>query len=215
MNIAILFSGRIIGFQRSLPLYEKHIFKNNNVHIFIAQNSYNKEELDSIKKHHSNIHIISELYLIPDDYKNVYSHPNADPNGYYFLSMWYNRNKAYEMMKTYSIDNNIHFDCVISARLDLLIDSCELTNIEEGVLYVPHEYHYGGLNDQIAFGTMNTMNIYCSLYNNVLNIKKPDINGPERILNAYIHTTGLSIKHIPVNYNLLNGRHIHNKDRRF
>jgi len=223
MNIAILFSGRIIGFETTLPLYHEHIFKNNNVHIFIAHNSYNKEDLEAIQKNYSNVHIISELYVIPDDYKYVYSQSQVDPKGYYFLSMWYNRNKACEMMNKYSIDNNIDFDCVISARLDALVESYKLSEIHEGILYVPSDNHFGGLNDHIAIGTMNTINTYCNCYNFLStvrssydrNIRADDKNtNPENILNNYINTTKLTLKKIPLNYYLLKDRHIHNKDRR-
>jgi hypothetical protein len=210
MNIAVLFSGRIYGFEESILLYKEHIFKGNNIHIFIAHNSYNTEDL-SILSNYENIHVKSELFNMPDNPPVKYSHENVDPNGYYFLSMWYHRNIAYKMMKEYTIKNNITFDCVISGRTDMIIyNSLELTMPLENTLYIPSHSHYNGLNDQFSYGTMKTMEIYCDLYNK---ISSDSQSNPETYLKSYINSTDLIVNMINIEYDLMRGRHRYNSQR--
>lgn len=207
MNIAILFSGRIFGYEKTIESYKEHIYK-ENTHIFIAHNAYNPEDL-SIFNSSKNIHVTSELYVMPESPPIRYSNPGTDPNGYYLSSMWYNRNLAYKMMKEFSLKNNIKFDIVISARLDALIKSPLITPVEENTIYIPNNEDHGGLNDQFAYGTMDIMEVYCNLYNNVKTVTP----GPETLLKDYIKTTGINIKRIDLVYQLLGDRHLYNNER--
>ena len=210
MNIAVLFSGRIYGFEQSILLYKEHIFKGNNVQIFIAHNAHNTEDL-SVFSNDENIHVKSELFKMPDNPPVKYSHEIVDPNGYYFLSMWYHRNIAYEMMKEYAIKNNITFDCVISGRTDMIIyNTLELTMPLENTLYIPSHSHYDGLNDQFAYGTMKTMEIYCDLYRKISTVPQ---RNPELQLKSYINSTDLIIMTIELKYELMRGRHRYNSQR--
>jgi hypothetical protein len=209
MHIAVLFSGRIFGFSESIEEYKKFIFKDNPVIIFIGHNSYNTEDLSILNKY-NNIHIMSKLYEMPHDKPIVYSHKRVDPRGYYLSSMWYHRNIAYEMMKEYSIKNNVLFDVVISGRTDSIMTSMlTIGDLEENTLYIPHNFDYGGINDQFAYGTMSSMEVYCNLYKNV----KMHPSGPEQLLKNYLQKTGINIKRIKLNYYLCDNRHIYNKER--
>lgn len=211
MNIAILFSGRIFGFSESIEKYKEYLFGNNLVHIFIGHNSYNTEDLSILDKY-DNVHVISKLYEIPEERPIIYSHSRVDPRGYYILSMWYHRCIAYEMMKEYSIHNNIKFDVVISARSDSIV--CSGINLEipdKNTIYIPDHSDYGGLNDQFAYGNMDSMEIYCKLYKNI-NGETPPM--PEILLDNYIKSRNINIKRIKLNYYLCNNRHIYNKERK-
>lgn len=210
MNIAILFSGRIIGFSESIEKYKEFILADNTVHIFIGHNSYNTEDL-TVLNAYKNIHIVSKLYEMPDERPIIYSRWPVDPRGYYLSSMWYHRCLAYEMMKEYSINNNISFDVVISARTDSIITSkFNIDPPDENTLYIPNHSDYHGVNDQFAYGTMDSMEVYCNLYKNV----KMETSGPEILLKDYLKSTNLNIKRIQLLYYLCNNRHIYNKERR-
>ena len=198
MNIAILFSDKISGFQRSIQKYREYIFENNPVHIFIAHNSCNNEDLSFLKAY-ANVHAFSGVYKMPDDGPITYLESYSDPTGYYLSSMWYHRYLAYKIMKDYSIINNVKFDIVISATTGLIITSTfNIYLPHENTIYIPNNSDYDGINDKFAYGSMNSMEIYCNLYKNV----KTRTRRPEILLNDYLMSTGININRIELNYYL-------------
>ena len=102
-------------------------------------------------------------------------------------------------MKDYSIINNVKFDIVISATTGLIITSTfNIYLPHENTIYIPNNSDYDGINDKFAYGSMNSMEIYCNLYKNV----KTRTRRPEILLNDYLMSTGININRIELNYYL-------------
>ena len=119
------------------------------------------------------------------------------------LSMYYSIKKSNELKSIYEAQNNFKYDVVMRLRFDDLIkrqDSFDFSSVQEGFVYVPNidglNYNArshggwswrGGLNDQLGFGTSATMDIYSSVYDEIL----PMYNGgvwfhPETMLKHQI-----------------------------
>jgi hypothetical protein len=79
--------------------------------------------------------------------------------------MYFHNLKAFEMMQSYEIKNNISFDIVIKYRIDVLpnqvseqlFDNVPLQNLLQDSVYIPCEFDWLGLNDQIAIGSRTVM----------------------------------------------------------
>ena len=208
MKVAVLFVGRIFGFEKTIPYYLNGLFGDADVDIFVAHNAYNKEDIDLLKSMSEKIHATSELYELPGDPPIKGTHP-TDPRGYYNNSKWYNLHKVYTMMKDYSETNSVHYDCVVVGRTDAEVFHLKINPVcKENTLYIPNFCDCGGIHDQMAWGKMEVMKIYCDLYTKV-NTKSIG----EIILKEYLNTTTLTIQRVDFTFKLMPGRHIHNPER--
>lgn len=86
--------------------------------------------------------------------------------------MFYGIYKANQLKKEFEKKHNFTYDIVIRGRADLLfnnllnmndIENCKNTN----GIYFPKFGSYGGINDQFAFGSSKSMDLYAETYNNL------------------------------------------------
>jgi hypothetical protein len=108
--------------------------------------------------------------------------------------MYLNRKKVFNLLKTYINQNNKHYDIIFSYRNDLFLNN-EINILEH--LYLIKSNHIlipegndfrDGINDQIAIGNYETMEIYLSLYDYIIEIlDKGVLLHPENILRYYLH----------------------------
>ncbi len=167
----MFFSGRIKGYDACL---EKLIeFKKNNDVIFFCSlncssiSDYEKKFLDEldIKEGQLNYKLLEypewiTTISIPSWYyvnrPNIYSH-------------FYNNNECIKLIEKYQNDNNIVFDCIIKYRADIIsefvLDIPRL--LDDNTVYIPNDYDWTGLNDQIAYGNAYVMKIYSSLFERI------------------------------------------------
>jgi len=208
MKVAVLFSGRIFGFIKTVPYYLDGLFGDAEVDIFVAHNAYNKEDVELLKSISNKIYVSSELFVLPDDPPIKGSHP-TDPRAYYNNSSWFNKYKAYQIMKAYSEANSIHYDCIFVGRTDAEILDMKINpTCKKNTVYIPNFCDGVGIHDQIAYGDMEAMKIYCDLYTKMNTQSLVEI-----VLKEYLNTTTLNIERINFTFTLMSGRHIHNPER--
>lgn len=83
----------------------------------------------------------------------------------HIVSMHYNRKRVFELMKA----SGKEYDCIVSYRLDLFSRSkIDYTKLDRESIYIPEgQDHYGGINDQVAYGIYKPMSIYMSLFDSI------------------------------------------------
>lgn len=122
-------------------------------------------------------------------------------------SMYTHNQGAFRVMEAYERVHSLRFDAVVKYRTDIVSDTPPPlpSPLEEGVLYVPQGFDWGGLNDQIAMGSRETMRVYCDCVNALVDLHTTERIRwhPETLLLAYIQRrTKLTVRRFPFPYQL-------------
>jgi hypothetical protein len=206
-KIAILITGRIQFDSEQYNNFRDKIVQNYHVDLFV---SYCKNIDPSVVKHFRNTFApkkmieSDEVYMETEKYKeHKYS------NAHRMKCMFLNRKKAFELLKEYLQENGIQYDYVISSRCDLYFTTCfNLDKIsiqpnDNRTIYVPApEYDYlGGLNDQFAVGSLESVEIYCSLYDHLIQMLEDGVCfHPETLLRVHLERNKIQVKRFELNY---------------
>ena len=202
-NVAMIFSGRVKGYQYVVHKLLEIKNKYNPV-IFCSLNDveYTQDITDfceALKIPKTKEYVNIEQTVLPD-WTNKCNMMNPVLNVY---SMFYHQNKAFTMLEEY-MNNNQPFDCVLLYRADMdSSDVLELEVPEKNTVYLPNDRGYGGYNDRMAYGDVNTMRIYFSLFKvfeNLCNDKSGEETCPEIMLKRYLNLSS-GIKIVEIDYN--------------
>jgi SAM-dependent methyltransferase len=120
-------------------------------------------------------------------------------------SMYYKIEACNKLKQDYEKQNNFKYDFVIRFRSDLFVEQPlpldQFTS--KDYLYVPIFGNFGGINDQIAFGGSEVMDLYSSCYSNIENLLK---NGawmnPEKLLQFHVEDKKIPLLKVPMRYNI-------------
>jgi 2-polyprenyl-3-methyl-5-hydroxy-6-metoxy-1,4-benzoquinol methylase len=129
--------------------------------------------------------------------------PGRDAGG--TISMYYKIEACNNLKKDYEKENNIIYDCVIRFRSDLHIEQPLPLDANTNLtcLHVPLHGNFGGINDQLAYGSSSVMDTYSSLYSNLENLLQAGANlNPEKLLLAHINYNNLPIVKDYIKYNI-------------
>jgi hypothetical protein len=187
LKVAILFSGRIKGYERVLPKLQD--IKNRyspTYYCSLNEPEYN-EYIDTFCKLFdiSRERINTEVTPHPEFLKNVKNYKSNSPRNTY--SMFYHENKAFAMMGRDVVQNNKDFDCIMYYRADM--NSPDMLNLEmpkPNTIYIPNGHDYGGINDRLAYGNFESMKQYCNLIDTLDSAEIMNGNTPEGILKGYL-----------------------------
>jgi hypothetical protein len=204
-DVAIMFSGRIKGFQNVLPKLKKIKDKYNPV-IFCSLNEVEMTQ---------DIKLFCKELSIPEDQVNIEQTVIPDWAGkcntmnptLNVYSMYYHENKAFGMIERYVKNNHKMFDCVLYYRADMnSTDELKLLMPEKNTIYLPNDRGYGGYNDRMAYGDYESMKIYCNLitvFADLCNDGSGRSINAEKMLQKYLESkTDIKIASIPYNTNL-------------
>ena len=213
-KIAVLLTGRLqssneIEFNQTL--YDKSLqtlkLIDNNITFFISINQtaenpeYTKRFMSDLNISQDQINIEntqppSELLTYPKRIETIYH------NAY---SMFYHNKRCFELMETYQNKHQITFDTILKFRADLFSNTeFHISEIEQDTIYIPNSFDFSGINDQIAYGTPNSMKIYTNCVDHIINYCKKDIIfHPETILKHHLVTNNLKIIRFRYPYQLI------------
>jgi hypothetical protein len=109
-----------------------------------------------------------------------------------------NKQRVFELFKGY----NGNYDVVLSLRIDLHFDTpFTFEDIQENTVYIPCGSDWGGINDQLAYGTFETMAKYHSIFENcVYLLESGTVPHPETLNSANIIYNKLNIIRFPMDY---------------
>lgn len=134
--------------------------------------------------------------------------PERDKGSY---SMFYSLYKANQLKKEYEQENNFKYDIVVRLRLDILafttlkqiLRHISFIGDLNNKVYIPNHHHSVGINDQIAVGNSEIIDIYSDIY---LWLEKARLNeyfNPEYLLYRYLKEKEINIKQFIIAYVLL------------
>lgn len=182
-KIAVLVYGRLNKCAEHFNNIIESIGKEHKIDFFLSSDNSDKGLLNEF------INIYNPKLFINDsiiyDYNfSKYSGLRGETNIHNMICHFINKNRVFTLLEEYISSTRIHYDVVLSLRLDIKFKSSfNFKNFNEDTIYIPENYDYvdKGLNDQIAYGTLNTMRKYmniilncCYLLDNSLSIPHPE-----------------------------------------
>jgi len=129
---------------------------------------------------------------------------NKPVNAHNMIRHFINKQRVFERMENHIQLKNVQYDVVLSLRMDLLFyNKFNFNNIEENTIYIPHGNDFeGGVNDQVAYGSISVMRFYMNILNNVLQLLdtgKSELH-PENLNLANIVFNNVKISRVHVSY---------------
>jgi hypothetical protein len=115
-----------------------------------------------------------------------------------------NKNRVFLLLEEYINKCNIHYDCVVSVRIDCFFyDKFVFDNLEDNTIYIPKDFDYGGLNDQLAYGKVDVMKKYNSINALDLAEKKLAFAHPETFTRANVFFHNLKVERFDMKYAII------------
>ncbi len=210
-RIAVLMSGRLTCLRTDfVPTIENFLQSNPAtwVDVYISLNG-GRDALDEARCRTTEPYfrsVSSSVYTAP---AYLHSHPAraGETNAQNTMSMFFNNREAYRLLSCYTkAYQQTKYDLVIKYRPDIQSDLhlFDIQDPEEGCVYVPEGSDYGGVNDQVAAGTVEAMAKYCSAFDDIE--QRVDEEGyrihPETILAKHLEREGVSVHRVRFDYSL-------------
>lgn len=218
-KIALCISGHLRTFDSNFKTVKEHILDKFDCDTFIHTwdtlgLSYRPGDSNlHIADTHKHLHTINQLYspkkIVIEKAKHFNITPlmhqrcNEHRDIHGILAMFYKIEECNKLRQEYELENNFKYDFVIRFRGDLWLE--ELFPIDNRItsnhLYLPIYGNFGGACDQMAFGSPDVMDKYCSMYSNVEKCLKAGcwVN-PEKLLLFHLETQNVPIAKAPIRY---------------
>lgn len=203
MKIAVFFSGRITGWQLCREALWHKFMKLYDVDIFISldMNKPNKDVADFKNE----FNVVGEYYELYN--KTLKKNPpfrSEETTERTTLAMFYHNFMAMNLIIDHMKKTGMTYDVVVKFRADVSSNDLFIIpqHIMSNTLYIPNGSNFRGINDQIAFGPMLPMTIYCSLYNHVpkyIYVEQAIFN-PEFLLMFHINHNNINIMRFEYRY---------------
>jgi len=199
-NLAVYFSGRILDYEINKPyfeLFKKHFETKFNIDFFCSINSevdnYHQEFITyfNISPYRCNF----ETYKLPEN--------KLEKNYLNMFSMFYNNKKCVELIER----STKKYDVVLRYRTEVRFHNLfEIPEIlQQNTIYIPGNFDWGGINDQIAYGNLESMKKYTELYDNMIGYNKNNNvrYHPETMLLHHLKTIKIHIVRFIFHYRLM------------
>ena len=122
-----------------------------------------------------------------EEYFNSLSFPSYERHDIGFLSMAYSFYTCNQLKTKYEKMNNMKFDKVVRMRFDSdIINEIHLDKLKKFPLTLEKNTgDWGGLSDQFAIGDSESMDHYCNMYHNLVNMQHVNFH-PETLVSEHL-----------------------------
>ena len=221
LKVAVCLSGHMRTFENNFQSFKDNILSKYDCDVFIHTwdlmgSSFrftdNKLHMVNIEKYIEKIELFyNPKKIIVEPFKlfdltplmKQRAVPGRDAGG--TISMFYKIDACNTLKKEYEKENDVTYDCVIRYRSDLHLDQPFPldSNTNLSAVHVPLYGNFGGINDQLAFGSSSMMDTYCSLYSNLDNLLQAGANlNPEKLLMAHVNYHNIPIIRDYIKYSI-------------
>jgi len=199
MRIAVLIYGRLNHCAEQHETILKAI-GNHTIDFFVSSN-HSPLIKDFIK--------IYKPIAYDNKIKNVYDlsnypHKRYETNLQNMCLHFINKERVFGLLAQHVNKTSIHYDVVISLRVDVIIKNHFQFSIKENTIYIPIGFDWvkNGINDQIAYGSYEVMAKYNTIYKNVLYLldNHLSIPHPESLTYAHLKYSQLQVERFNLNY---------------
>jgi hypothetical protein len=199
MKLAVLFYGRIKGYRNTYSSFKK-TFDGHDVDIFYSCDAEDDSLIRDFTSLYSPIAICNEKITYTVDFG---AFPNVETNVHNMTCHFINKMRVFQLLERHIQTSGTVYDSIISTRLDIIYTSPIPFCIEEKeTIGIPEGNDYGGVNDQIAFGTLETMRVYMNIFTSaeaILKDKKCRAH-PETLNMVLLRNNRIYIDRFPLEY---------------
>ena len=178
MRIAVLIYGRLNKCVEHYNNIMNSIGADNDIHFFLSSDNSPQSQLDDFINIYKHVKYINDKIVHNCDvtkYPGIFVETNI-PN---MICHFINKSRVFSLLETYVQEENIYYDVVMSLRVDLVFNGKFIFNtIEDNTLYIPNDYDWLGINDQVAYGNIEAMKKYANLFNNMMDLLERRISVP-------------------------------------
>ena len=213
MKVALLLSGKIRDGVKNYGFLQKNLLSKYDVDIFINY-SYDEDDVEAYtakqieKKFKPKLIRYSPYEIEFENYVNEFVNVpfSNDVRPINFLKMAFGYKNANDLKILWETLNGFKYDVVIKSRFDLKI--LEPINLKQSneTIFIPIGWdHMDGYNDLFAYGDSESMDYYCSLYENMLGYVKSGIEfHPEILLKHHLQIGFTNVYRFYLNAKLRN-----------
>lgn len=202
MRIAVLIYGRLNKCIEHYDNIMNSIGRDNDIQFFLSSDDSPQSQLDDFINIYKPVKYINDKIIHTCDvtkYPGIYPETNI-PN---MICHFINKSRVFSLLETYVKEENIHYDIVMSLRVDLVFNGKFIFNtIEDNTLYIPNDYDWLGINDQLAYGNIEAMKKYNNIFNNMMDFleKRICVPHPESLNLANINFHKLNTIRVELPY---------------
>jgi hypothetical protein len=205
MRIATLVYGRLNKCVEHYNNIIEMLGINNNIDFFLSSDNSPPSQLDDFINLYKPVAHINDT--IKYDYDlNKYNNKRPEVNTHNMTCHFINKNRVFSLLEDHINKNNIHYDIIVSLRIDLVIENCFNFDetLDNNTIYIPFGYDFidNAINDQVAYGNYEVMKKYNSINPVELLEQKLSITHPESLTLANIKYHKLEIKRFSLQYRI-------------
>jgi len=204
MHIAVLVYGRLTKCVEHYDNVVESIGKCNDIDFFCSSDNSSESLVnDFIRLYKPKLYDNSPIQYEYDlgKYPGLQNVTNIHNMTCHFI----NKNRVFSLLEEYIHRENVHYDCVVSLRIDCLFQNNFIfNNLEDNTIYIPYgeDYFETAINDKIAYGKIDVMKKYNSIDPVDLLEKNLSIPHPESLNYANIQLNQLQLERPKINYGL-------------
>ena len=196
MKIAVLIYGRL---NKCVEHYSNYISSlGKEVDFFLSSDNSPKELLQEFIHLYNPISYTNEKIVYSISLDNYPKQPET--NIHNMICHFINKQRVFQLLEKH----NVTYDIVVSLRIDLVFNNTFVfSNNVENTIYIPNNYDYReGINDQVAYGTMEVMKKYNYLFKSMIDLLDTgkSIVHPETLTLANINFNELLINRFELSY---------------
>lgn len=205
-KIAVLVYGRLNKCAEHYDNIIEHIGKEHEIDFFLSSDNSDEILLNNFINIYNPKEFINEKITHNfnfQSYNGLRPETNVDNMTRHFI----NKNRVFNLLEKYISTTQIHYDVVLSLRIDAQFNSSFIfKDINENTIYIPNSSDFveKGINDQLAYGTLNSMKKYMNIILNCTYLldNSFSIPHPESLTFANILCNHLNMKRFELNYYL-------------
>jgi len=187
MRIALLIYGRLNKCNKHYDNIMDSIGKEHNVDIFLSSDNSPETQLQEF------IELYKPISYNNDKVEHDTNLEKYEKHAYVIIDNmirhFINKKRVFALLELYVKNESITYDIIISLRIDLVFrNSFNLTSVQPYTIYIPSGNDCTGINDQVAYGSMDVMKKYMNIYEYIIELleRKTTIVHPESLTLANI-----------------------------
>jgi len=162
----VLLYGRIANYKEHYSHLLYILGKENTVDFFYSCDNAPEEDLRSFIDIYKPIYINNEPILRKFNFEAYPNHYGVNFNN--MEAHFVNKERVFSLLEKHIDLTQVTYDLVFCTRIDMIYSTkIKYFSIEQDTIYIPHDItHYFDtwMNDHFAYGSLEVMKKYCSLY---------------------------------------------------